>query len=96
MADLNFDNLDDFAVIYDGGINTGPFYYFYFQEENGRFYRNVFLTDKMGHFPSRIDNEKQQLTTVVRSGAYGLNETTFQYNSIRKSWYLHSSRKIEF
>ena len=34
VADFNFDNRDDFALIKDSGSNGGPFYDFYIQNKN--------------------------------------------------------------
>lgn len=95
IADLNFDGLDDFAVIYDAGLNTGPSYYYYFQRPNKTFYRQVFLSETMLYFPTVIDKENKRLITRVRSGVTHIGETTYQYNPKKESWYLLARRRIK-
>ncbi len=95
VADLNFDGLDDFAVIYDSGINTGPSYYYYFQRPNKTFYRQVYLSETMLYFPTVIDSTNKRLITRVRSGVRHVGETTYQYNSKKDSWYLLARRRLK-
>jgi len=95
VADLNFDGLDDFAVTYDHGADNGNHYYFYFQRPNKTFYRQVYLTENMVHFPYLIDPIRQQLITRTAAGACCVGERIFQYSVERNSWVLHSSRVLE-
>ena len=96
VADLNFDGRDDFAVTYDHGADNGNHYYFYFQRPNKTFYRQVFLTEKMIHFPTDIDPVNKRITTRTTAGAFGVGVRTFQYNEVKNSWRILSQRTIEF
>lgn len=95
VADLNFDGLDDFAVTYDHGADNGNHYYFYFQRPDKTFYRQVYLTDKMVHFPCIIDPIHQQIITRSAAGTCCVGETFFQYNAAKNSWFLLSHRILE-
>ena len=95
VADLNFDGLDDFAVTYDHGADNGNHYYFYCQRPDHTFYRQVYLTDNMVHFPCIIDPINQQIITRTAAGVCCVGETVFQYNESKNSWFLLSRRILE-
>lgn len=62
VADLNFDEKDDIAVINDGGGNSGPLYGFYTQTSNKRFVIDRFLTNFLSHIsPTEFKNQKGDL-----------------------------------
>lgn len=94
VADLNFDEKDDIAVINDGGGNSGPLYGFYTQTSNKRFVMDRFLTDSVAYFPDRIQKSKRRLITLGHAGAccagehiYQLDKTTNQWKHIRYKVY---------
>lgn len=95
VADLNFDGLDDFAVTYDHGADNGNHYYFYFQRPDKTFYRQIYLTENMVHFPCIIDPIHQRITTRTAAGACCVGETVFQYNETKNSWLMISRRVLE-
>lgn len=94
VADLNFDGKDDFAIIYDSGGNSGPTYHFYIQQFNGKFQRNVFLSEEMAHFPSEINSKKMELKILTHTSANSVGERVFALNSKSDKWYLKSQRRI--
>jgi hypothetical protein len=95
VADLNFDGLDDFAVTYDHGVSNGNHYYFYFQRPNNSFYRQVFLTEEMVHFPAKIDAVNKRITTITAAGCCAVGYRTFQYNAKTNSWFLYATWRSE-
>jgi len=90
VADLNFDQKDDFAFIHDSGGNGGPEYYFYIQKKDGTFERNIFLCEEMVRFPHEINYKKKELTTLTRAGASAVGKAIFSLNPLTNRWYLKS------
>ena len=88
IADLNFDGHEDIAIKHDSGGNGGPFYNFYLQGNNGRFYKNNYLTDHVGSFPHDINPENKTITTQIHANAYQEGRKTFRYNAKTKKWRL--------
>jgi len=88
IADLNFDSLEDFAIIKDSGGNSGAIYNFYIQDSVGNFYLDYFLTGKMQFFPSIIDSEKGTLTTLVTISAIEQCKSVYKFDTLTLSWTL--------
>lgn len=86
IADLNFDNREDIAVINDMGGNGGPLYSFFIQDTDRTFSKDVFLTDSMEFFPSKINKAAKTLTTYVHAGVCGSGEHIYRFDSGQKSW----------
>lgn len=95
VADFNFDNLDDLAVVIDEGGNGGPIYNFYIQLKNRKFTKNIFLTDTMRTFPSIIDKKTKSLTTYVHANAMQEGENIYQLNN-SKNWIKKSHKLINY
>ncbi|MFN8393443.1 MAG: hypothetical protein U0176_02075 [Bacteroidia bacterium] len=55
IADLNFDQKEDIALIRDSGGNGGPIYDFYVQGQHGHFSRDHYLSDIVWGFPEVIN-----------------------------------------
>ncbi|MDD2982602.1 MAG: hypothetical protein PHQ74_04365 [Crocinitomicaceae bacterium] len=91
VCDLNFDGLEDLAVIRNSGGNGGSEYNFYIQSENNKFLLNEFLSDTMRFFPSKIDLKNKTITTFSHAGACCLNERVFQCKNNSVSWEMRSS-----
>jgi hypothetical protein len=88
IADLNFDGKEDIAIKYDSGGPGGPFYNFYLQDDNGRFYKSNYLTDHVGSFPQEIDSEHKTITTQIHANFRQEGRTTFGYNPKTKTWLI--------
>lgn len=86
VIDLNFDGLEDFAILSDSGGNGGPIYSFYIQNKKGKFTKDTYLTETMEFFPLQINRIKKRLTIYVHASAYDLRKTTFGYNVKTKKW----------
>lgn len=66
--DINFDGLEDFAIInYEGG-NGGPQYAYFIQNLNGQFVLDENLTENMSYFPKEINRKDKTLTIMHPSG----------------------------
>ena len=86
VADLNFDNRDDIAIINDYGGNGGPLYSYFIQSNDERFTLDSFLTDSVTYFPSVIDKSKHRLITYVHAGACCTGEHIYQFDKSTKKW----------
>lgn len=86
IADLNFDNKDDIAIIKDYGGNGGTFYSYFIQGDNKKFTIDSFLTDSVTYFPSIIDQSKQRLITYVHAGACCVGEHVYKFDKSTKMW----------
>jgi len=95
VADLNFDNKDDIAIINDYGGNGGTFYSYYIQGDNKKFTLDSYLTDSVTYFPSIIDKTKQRLITYVHASAYSVSEQIYKYDKLTKTWSLIRQRLFE-
>jgi hypothetical protein len=91
VADFNFDGHDDVAFKQNAGGNAGPSYYFYIQDESGRFILSDFLTGTMGYFPEEIIPSEKQLVTKAHANAYQYRETTYRYDAKTKQYTLLKS-----
>lgn len=94
VADLNFDLMDDIALVNDLGGNGGRFYSYYIQRNN-KFVLNQFLTDSMVYFPSKIISKKRQLITYVHAGVCGLGEHKYGIDKKTNDWKEVSHRIID-
>ncbi len=92
VADFNFDGKEDFAAKNDSGGNRGPTYNYYIQNSAGSFVLNKFLTERMGHFPDRIEKPSRTLILESYNGqwhfktSYRLNTKTGQWREIRQDF----------
>jgi hypothetical protein len=93
IADLNFDGLEDIAVKYDSGGNSGSLYFFYLQNKNGQFEKDNFLTDEMQLFPAKTDLKNKQLTTYAFSSACYMGEHIYVFAAGK--WKERSHRLIK-
>jgi hypothetical protein len=97
VADLNFDRLDDIAVINDtGGSTGGPLYSFYIQTNEGRFVIDRFLTDTLATFPSVFDSKSKTITTYVNFAACKSSERICKFDAQRNSWIIQSHKITDF
>lgn len=86
VADLNFDNKDDIAIINDNMGNGGPLYSYFIQTTNNKFTLDKFLTDSVTYFPKKIDKAKRRLITYVRAGAYSVGEHVYHLDKTNNEW----------
>lgn len=86
VADLNFDDKDDIALINDSGGNGDPLYNYYMQTAGKKFVFDNYLTDSIKYFPDKIDNSKQQLITLTRAGNCCAARITYQYDVSKNQW----------
>ena len=86
VADLNFDNREDFAIKYDSGGNAGPAYEFYTQDKSGRFRKDLFLSNEMGFFPGTIDTRRKRLITTYHADVAHYWEEIFKFNQVTRRW----------
>lgn len=76
VADLNFDGLEDLAIMNDNG-NAGTYYRFFFQGDRQKFEESQFLRDSMASFPTKINPDNKTLFIRRRAGACAVAENTF-------------------
>jgi hypothetical protein len=92
VADFNFDNKNDFAIINDMGGNGGTFYSYYIQEDKNKFIEDKFLTDSVTYFPT-IDKKNRTLTTHVHAGVCWMGEHI--YTQTKSGWKQLSHRRLD-
>jgi hypothetical protein len=80
VADLNFDGLDDIAIVRETN-NAGVLYNYYLQTPKNRFLADAFLNDSVGSFPQEIDYEKKVIVTYNRSGCCHVGKHTYTLKS---------------
>lgn len=93
VADFNFDNREDIAIINDAGGNGGPFYSFYLQTPDRKFIPDPFLTDSVNYFPATIDNHRKRLITFVHAGACCVGQHIYHLDAQTGKW-KQTSHKI--
>jgi len=76
VADFNFDNKNDFAIINDMGGNGGTFYSYYLQQDKDKYVEDRFLTDSVTYFPA-INKANRTLTTLVHAWSCGNSEDIY-------------------
>ncbi|MGE8340649.1 MAG: XAC2610-related protein [Flavobacterium sp.] len=79
--DVNFDGLEDFAIINYQGSNGGPQYAYYVQKANKQFVLDSYLTENVRFFPSEINKGKKILTIIYPSGCCQFQTSKFQIQS---------------
>ncbi len=84
IADFNFDNKDDVAVV-NAMSNSGAFYSYFIQSPDNKFVFNAYLTDSMSYFP-KIIKSKKELVTYVIAGACCYVEYHYRYLPRTKEW----------
>jgi len=95
VADFNFDNKDDIALINDMGGNGGVFYSYFVQNKDRQFIKDMYLTDSMTYFPSEMNKTKKTLTTYVHAGVCGLGEHIYTFNINNNCWKEESHKIID-
>jgi hypothetical protein len=93
VADLNFDNKDDIAIINDSGGNGGSFYSYFLQGSEKDFTLDYFLTDSMTYFPKKINKRNRTLVTYVHAGACCVGEHVYLFSKSNSKW-TEKSHKI--
>lgn len=89
VADFNFDNLKDFAILYDYGGNGGPIYSYFFQNKDGKFTEDEKFPLNKGFFPKTMDKTNKRLTIIRPQGCCKTNTTIFQLKD--NKWKIVSS-----
>ena len=81
ILDVNFDGLEDFAIInYEGG-NGGPQYAYYIQKSNKQFALDMNLTNNVRYFPIEINKNEKSLTIGHPSGCCKIRTYKIQIQS---------------
>lgn len=89
VADFNFDDLKDFAILYDYGGNGGPIYSYFFQNKDGKFTEDEKFPLNKGFFPKIMDKTNKKLTIIRPQGCCKTNTTIFQLKG--NKWKIVSS-----
>lgn len=92
IADFNFDNLEDFAILYDSGGNGGPVYSYYFQDKMGKFNLNDKFPLNQGPFPKNINNTNHTLTISLPISCCKIETTIFNLKE-NGEWEMISSKQ---
>lgn len=90
-ADFNFDNLEDFAILYDSGGNGGPVYSFFIQNKKGKFEKFTDFPLNEGPFPKEINKKDKKLTISGPIGCCKIETTIFQLKNTK--WNIISSKQ---
>jgi len=85
IADLNFDDKEDLAVVNDRGNYNGPAVDIYLQNSNNQFVLDTFLTNK-NWFPNEINKTKKTLTYLTIFGCCGREDEIIKYETKTKTW----------
>lgn len=94
VADLNFDGLEDLAIMNDNGGNSGPYYRFFLQENKQKFKESQFLRDSMALFPTKINPANKTLFIRSRVGFCMIGERVLAFNE-NKKWETKSKKLID-
>jgi len=92
IADFNFDNLEDFAILYDYGGNGGPSYSYFFQNDQGQFIVNKQFPLNEGNFPKTLDKVNKTITLRIPSGCCKIKTTIFKLKK-DNNWEILSSKE---
>lgn len=96
IADFNFDNLEDFAVMREFQSNAGPLYEFYIQNEEKEFEVDTFLTNTVAYFPVKIDTQYNEIETSVRVWDGAVYYSVYEWRVKTKKWIENSTVLIDF
>lgn len=88
VEDVNFDGMEDLAIVSDIGGNGGPAYEFYVQDKSQHFHRDAYLSDSVQAFPSTIDRDRKTISTQTHANSMGETRRTFRWKSKTKQWKL--------
>jgi hypothetical protein len=88
IADLNFDGKEDIALKTGLSADSGPYYAFYTQGNDGHFYPDNFLTNHVASFPKYINAKARTITTQIQTNYSPTGKKTFKYNVKTKKWHL--------
>lgn len=94
VADFNFDNRDDIAVVSSSGGNGGPLYHFYMQTKNRKFAFDEFLSRTVAHVPRLVDHKTRTLTIYSRVNAFQMLKRVCQLPVKTREWIIVSSEYI--
>lgn len=78
VSDYNFDNLEDFAILYDIGGSSGPLYSYYIQNNDGTFTEDKKFPLFQSVFPVEIDNINKNITTKSIIGCCKIQTSIYQ------------------
>ncbi|WP_309607468.1 XAC2610-related protein [Flavobacterium sp.] len=78
VLDVNFDGLEDFAIINIEGSNGGPLYAYYIQKPNKQFVFDTYLTENMRFFPIEINKQEKSLSISHISGCCNIQNFKIQ------------------
>ena len=78
VADFNFDNKEDFAIVFDSEGSAGVTYNFFVQGLDSKLSLNTFLTDTLRVFPVQFYPKTKRLKSEARSGTCWHFETIYQ------------------
>ncbi len=92
IDDFNFDNLEDFAILYDYGGNAGPIYSYYFKNCKGKFELVKDFPLNQDSFPKNVDTANRTLTTIRPFDCCKIETNIFHLKK-NKSWELLSSKQ---
>jgi hypothetical protein len=81
LLDVNFDGLEDFAIINSEGSNAGPQYAYYIQKPNNEFVLDKYLTESVRLFPIEINKKEKKITISHVSGCCQIQTYKIQLQS---------------
>jgi hypothetical protein len=93
VADLNFDQKDDIAIMNDFGSVGGPFYSYFIQGDSKKFSFNRYLTDSVIYFPTTIDRTNHMITVFEHAGVCCTAEEVYQLDRQTEKW-KHIKHKL--
>lgn len=88
IADFNFDGLEDIAAKREEGGNGGPLYAFFLQSPRQIWEFSPYLSDSVCFFPEVFEPETMTFCNNVRTGAYRVTMSTYQYIPTQKNWQM--------
>lgn len=81
VADFNFDNKEDIAIINYEGNNAGPQFNYYLQTTNGEFLMDTFLSQDFRFFPKKINPSDRSLMISHPIGCCAIETIKIQLQS---------------
>lgn len=92
ISDYNFDGLEDFAILFDIGGNSGPLYSYFLQNRDGTFTEDEKFPLYQSVFPVTIDKNSKSLITETANGCCKIKTIVYQLSI--KGWNVTSSEKV--
>lgn len=81
VLDINFDGLEDFAIIDFEGSNAGPQYAYFIQNPNKQFELNPYLTEYIRFIPKEMNKNEKTITISYVSGCCQIQTYKGQYQT---------------